>query len=92
MRGNTNLSSGTVRQKFVADTLKVNIGKRLFILLQPYPHAIMGKIVAVQSDFVILDVKPTQYSGMTAGLIHVKIEDIEAFYFEDEAYKPINKE
>lgn len=83
MKNKPNLSSGSVRQKVIIDTLKKKTGQKIFLLIQPYPFVVIGTIVNVKNDFVIINIQANSISDVQKGTIHVKIEDIEAFYIEE---------
>jgi hypothetical protein len=83
MKSKPNLSSGSIRQKVVADTFKTSIGKKVFLLIQPHPYVIIGHLTAVKSDFLFVDIEPNHLSEAKKGLIRVKMDDIETFYIEE---------
>ncbi|GAE34249.1 hypothetical protein [Halalkalibacter akibai] len=91
MKSKPHLASGTVRQKVVADTLKSSIGKKVFILIQPYPFVIIGNLLEIKSDFLLVEIEPDHLSELKQGLIHVKITDIEAFYIEEASFSSNDK-
>ncbi|WP_227936505.1 hypothetical protein [Alkalihalobacillus deserti] len=82
MKNKPILTSGTVRHKVIIDTLKRSTGQKVFLLIQPYPFVVFGSIVAVKHDFLLIDIQANRLSEVQKGTIHVKIEDIEAFYIE----------
>ncbi|MFC0562083.1 hypothetical protein [Halalkalibacter alkalisediminis] len=83
MKSKPNLSSGSVRQKVIIDTLSRSTGQKVFLLIQAYPFVIIGSIVTVMHDFLLINIEANSISEIQNGTVHVKIEDIEAFYIEE---------
>lgn len=90
MKSKPSLSSGSVRQKVIVDLLSKSIGQKVFLLTQPYPFVVIGSIMMVKHDFVRIDLHVNSLSEAQQGMIHIRIEDIEAFYIEEAGPKISN--
>ncbi|WP_144549575.1 hypothetical protein [Peribacillus simplex] len=77
-----------IRYEVVSREFKESQGKRVLILITPYPFLIIGSIVEVVSDYVSIKAEVTNVTELDDEQFRVHIDDIEVFYIEKEG-RPI---
>ena len=75
-------SINIIHDEALVDLFRVNIGRRVFMLMPNYPFIFIGKIEKVIDDMVLLDVETSQFPALEKVKWHIHIHNIEVFYIE----------
>lgn len=76
-----------IREFFVTQEFRENIGKRALILIFQFPFLIIGKIEDVVSDYLVIKAEVTNVTELDDEVFRVHIDDIEVFYIEKDGRK-----
>jgi hypothetical protein len=87
MKREPNVSITEMRQRGLSNAFQEAIGQRIFLLSAIFPFMIVGNIKYVKEDFVLVEVLVSQSKKFENELIHINIDDIEAFYIEGDGPK-----
>lgn len=86
--GNTGVSGirdydiHTVRKLVFTQEFEGNIGKKALLLIFPFPFLIIGKILAVNGDFLLIKTDVTNVVELDDEVFRVHLDQIEVFYIE----------
>ncbi|HZG73911.1 MAG TPA: hypothetical protein VEY51_20445 [Chondromyces sp.] len=72
-----------IRQRAFENTFVESRGKKVIIMMGPYPYLIVGTIQKVMSDFVFIRAEATNITELDGELFRVHFEQIEVFFIED---------
>ncbi|WP_409254169.1 hypothetical protein V1502_09800 [Bacillus sp. SCS-153A] len=75
-------SINDIHDEALVNLFRVNIGRRVFMLLPNYPFIFIGKIEEVMDDMVLLQVETSQFPALEGVKWHIHIHNIEVFYIE----------
>lgn len=75
-----------VRREVVAKTFKMSTGKNVLILTAESPFIIIGKIVAVEGDYIFIKAETTNVDQFEGKVIRTHINRIMVFHIETAEY------
>ena len=70
------------REFFLTMEFKRNVGRRVLILMAPFPFLIIGPIQEVMGDYLLVKAEVTNATELDGEVLSVHIDDIEVFYIE----------
>jgi len=76
------ININAVREYFLSNEFKENVGERALILISPFPFLIIGTIQEVVSDYLVIKAEVTNIAELDDEVFRVHIDDIEVFYIE----------
>lgn len=76
------LNINAIREFFLSEEFKENVGARALILISPFPFLIIGTIEEVVSDYLVIKAEVTNVAEFDDEVFRVHIDDIEVFYIE----------
>jgi len=76
------ININAVREYFLSNEFKENVGERALILISPFPFLIIGAIQEVVSDYLVIKAEVTNIAELDDEVFRVHIDDIEVFYIE----------
>ncbi|CAM5180884.1 putative protein OS=Ureibacillus acetophenoni OX=614649 GN=SAMN05877842_103234 PE=4 SV=1 [Ureibacillus acetophenoni] len=71
-----------VREFVVTQEFRLNIGRKALLLIFSFPFLIIGKIQAVNGDYLIIKADVTNVNELDDEVFRVHIDEIEVFYIE----------
>lgn len=71
-----------IRRAAVAAAFAEADGRRVFILISPFPFMVIGEIAGVEADYVVINIETTHISELEGITARIHLDDVEVFYIE----------
>lgn len=75
-----------IRRAVVCRTFKQNINRRVLLLQESFPFLFIGKIKAVEGDFLKLKVEVTNITEFDGEMFRIHLDTVQVFYIEDDKH------
>ena len=79
------------RESAIAAEFLRNKGRRIFIMMAPFPFMVIGRIKGVESDHLYVQIETTHISEIEGRITCIHIDSIQVFYIEKPGFPRIPK-